>query len=42
MDLKLESSDDNPMPPLPRTYYINTHPHKHKAEAGERVRVSIF
>ncbi len=23
-------------------YASNTHPHKHKAEAGERVRVSIF
>jgi hypothetical protein len=41
MALKLESSDDYPMPPLPRTCYINTHPHKHKAEASERVRVSV-
>ena len=26
----LESSNVNPMPPLPHTCYINTHPHKHK------------
>ena len=41
MALKLESYDVNPMPPLPRTCYINTHPNKHKAEASERVRVSV-
>ena len=41
MALKLESYDVNPMPPLPHTCYINTHPHKHKAEASERVRISV-
>jgi hypothetical protein len=32
----------NPMSSLAHNWYINTHPHMHKAEAGERVRVSIF
>jgi hypothetical protein len=35
-------SEVNPMSSLALTWYINTHPHMHKAEAGERVRVSIF
>jgi hypothetical protein len=35
------NSDVNPMSPLRHTWYINTHPHMHKTEAGERVRVSI-
>jgi hypothetical protein len=30
----------NPMSSLAYTWYINTHPHMHKAEAGERMRVS--
>ena len=33
-------SEVNPMSSLAHTWYINTHPHMHKAEAGERVRVS--
>ena len=35
-------SEVNPMSSLAHTWYINTHPHMHKAEAGERVRLSIF
>ena len=35
-------SEVNPMSSLAHNWYINTHPHMHKAEAGERVRVSIF
>jgi hypothetical protein len=31
-----------PKSSLAHNWYINTHPHMHKAEAGERVRVSIF
>ena len=33
-------SEVNPMSSLALTWYINTHPHMHKAEAGERVRLS--
>ena len=32
----------NPMSSLAHNWYINTHPHMYKAEAGERVRVSIL
>ncbi len=35
-------SEVNPMSSLAHTWYINTHPHMHKAEAGERVRVSYL
>jgi hypothetical protein len=35
-------SKANPMSSLAHNWYINTHPHMHKAEAGERVRLSIF
>jgi hypothetical protein len=33
-------SEVNPMSSLAHTWYVNTHPHMHRAEAGERVRVS--
>ena len=33
-------SEVNPMSSLTLNWYINTHPHMHKAEAGERVRLS--
>ena len=35
-------SEANPMSSLTLNWYINTHPHMHKAEASERVRVSSF